>query len=229
MANILIVEDDQDIAELLATNMAQENHQVTIANSGADGLKRIIDTSFDLIILDVMMPGMSGIEVCRQLRRTKNTLRTPVILLTALSSEADRISGFEAGADDYVVKPFSVRELMLRIRIKLQSEQKESREITRYHVGPLVIDTERLCLYAGDKEVALSMKEFKILTCLVESAGCVISRDSLLDYAWGNDTEIDYRTIDSYMTRLRVKLGSYGGMLQTIRGFGYKLEPVVGL
>lgn len=227
MAKILIVEDDIDIAELLAMNVVKEGHTFVIANSGEEGLDKINGDTFDLIILDQTMPGLNGFEVCRKLRRTEKTQRTPVIMVTARSSEAERVSGLEAGADDYVVKPFSVRELMLRIRAKLQIEQKEPEEITRYQIGPLVVDTARHQTVAGNKEVNLSITEFKLLTCLAKSAGRVLSRETLLNDVWGDSSEIDYRTIDSYVTRVRNKLGELGEMVQTIRGFGYKLESLI--
>jgi two-component system phosphate regulon response regulator PhoB len=226
MANILIIEDDIDIADLLAINVTQEGHAVSVANSGEEGLETLRENSFDLIILDLMMPGLNGFEVCRQLRRTEKTLRTPVIMVTARSSEADRVTGLEAGADDYVVKPFSVRELMLRIRAKLKIEKQEPKDLTRYHIGPLMVDTERHQIVADNREISLTITEFKLLTCLARSAGRVLSRDTLLNDVWGNSCEIDHRTIDSYVTRLRTKLGTVGDMVQTIRGFGYKLESV---
>jgi two-component system phosphate regulon response regulator PhoB len=226
MARILIIEDEADLAELIAVNVVREGNQACIAVSGEEGLEKADSEDFDLAILDLMMPGLNGFEVCRGLRRTPKTATMPIIMVTARSSEADRVSGLEAGADDYVVKPFSVRELMLRIRAKLQIEQKEPLEPTRYHIGPLVLDTERHQIVAGNKEVNLTITEFRLLTCLVRSAGRVLSRDTLLNDVWGDASEIDHRTIDSYVTRLRTKLGDIGDMVQTIRGFGYKIESV---
>jgi two-component system phosphate regulon response regulator PhoB len=226
MARILIIEDEADLAELIAVNVVREGNEACIAVSGEEGLEKAGSEDFDLAILDLMMPGLNGFEVCRGLRRTARTATMPIIMVTARSSEADRVSGLEAGADDYVVKPFSVRELMLRIRAKLQIEQKEPLEPTRYHIGPLVLDTERHQIVAGNKEVNLTITEFRLLTCLVRSAGRVLSRDTLLNDVWGDASEIDHRTIDSYVTRLRTKLGDIGDMVQTIRGFGYKIESV---
>lgn len=224
MAKILIIEDDLDIAELISFNVANAGHQVEIANSGEKGLEKLMIGCFDLVVLDVMMPGLNGLEVCRQVRRSAKTSRIPVIMVTARDSESDRITGLEAGADDYVVKPFSVRELILRIRAKLQLEKPEHREATCFHVGSLVVDSERYQVHVGNKPVNLSITEFKLIISLVRSAGHVLSRDDLLNEVWGDTSEIDYRTVDAYVTRLRAKLGDSREMLQTIRGFGYKLE-----
>ncbi|MBT0666197.1 response regulator transcription factor [Geobacter pelophilus] len=226
MARILIIEDEAELAELVALNVVREGHEVVIALSGEEGLEKVDAEDFDLVILDLMMPGLTGFEVCRGLRRAEKSARIPIIMVTACSSEADRVSGLEAGADDYVVKPFSIRELMLRIRAKLQIKQKETVEPTRYHIGQLIVDTERHQIIADHREINLTITEFKLLTCLIRSAGRVLSRDNLLNDVWGDSSEIDHRTIDSYVTRLRTKLGDVGDMVQTIRGFGYKLEQL---
>ena len=226
MAKVLIIEDELDLAELLAINLENDGYEPTIALTGEKGIAEFIEGVHDLVLLDLMMPGLNGIEVCRQIRRLPRGEQVPIIMVTARSSEEDRVNGLESGADDYVVKPFSVRELLLRIRTKLPRTLAEQATQTRFQVGALVVDLDRHLITAGNREINLTQTEYKLLTSLVRAAGKVLTRDALLSDVWGDCSEIDHRTIDSYVTRLRMKMGDLGDMVQTIRGFGYKLEPL---
>jgi two-component system phosphate regulon response regulator PhoB len=178
----------------------------------------------DLILLDLMLPGMMGSEICKHLKKSEKTASIPVVMLTAKGEEIDRVVGFEVGADDYVVKPFSTRELLLRIRAVIRrstSEQPAGKIIT---IGQLRIDTERHQVVCGDEEVLLTTTEYKLLLNLAERLGRVQSRDLLLKNVWGYNYIGDTRTVDTHVTRLRNKLGSAGDMIKTVRGFGYKME-----
>lgn len=224
MKTILIIEDEKDLAELVAFNLEKEGYRPLIALDGIAGLEAARDSSPDLILLDLMLPGMGGIEICKSLKGNPKTAQVPVILLTAKGEEIDRVVGFEIGADDYVVKPFSTRELLLRIRAVLRRAHPEKPAGRMLRIGPVAIDTERHIVTVDDAEAVLTSTEFKLLLILAERLGRLQSREQLLKDVWGYNYAGDTRTVDTHVTRLRTKLGEAGGMIKTVRGFGYKLE-----
>lgn len=221
---ILIIEDEKDLAELVAFNLGKEGYHPIIALDGPSGLEAAQGNSPDLILLDLMLPGMSGIEICKVLKGNLQTAQIPIILLTAKGEEIDRVVGFEIGADDYVVKPFSTRELLLRIKAVLRRVQPEMAAGKIIRVGSIAIDTERHIVTIDNSETILTTTEFKLLLTLAERLGRLQSRELLLKDVWGYNYSGDTRTVDTHITRLRTKLGDAGGMIKTIRGFGYKME-----
>ena len=223
MQTVLIVEDERDLAELIAFNLEKEGYRTLLAEDGPSGLSQARSELPDLILLDLMLPGMMGTDLCRQLKSGERTAAIPVIMLTAKGEEIDRVVGFEVGADDYVVKPFSTRELVLRIRAVLRRGTGEAKGGS-IAVGELSIDTERHVVKVSGEEVLLTTTEYKLLMNLAERLGRVQSRELLLQNVWGYSYLGDTRTVDTHMTRLRNKLGAAGEMIKTVRGFGYKLE-----
>ncbi len=221
---ILIIEDEGDLAELLAFNLDREGFRTQIALDGVAGLDAARAILPDLILLDIMLPGMAGTEVCKHLRESRKTAKIPVIMLTAKGEEIDRVVGFTVGADDYVVKPFSPRELVLRIKALLRRSVTQEEVGRAIRVGPISIDAERHLVAVGEREVVLTTTEFKLLQNLAERLGRVQSRDRLLKDVWGFNHIGDTRTVDTHITRLRTKLGEAGEMIKTVRGFGYKME-----
>lgn len=222
---ILIVEDESDLAELIAFHLRVEGCQTEIAGNGRLGLERALADPPDLVILDLMLPEMLGSELCRNLRKEGKTAATPVLMLTAKGEEIDRVVGFEVGADDYVVKPFSLRELLLRVKALLRRSQPVVQsERGLLHFGPLSIDP--LCheVRVANEIVELTAIEYRLLTTLAERRGRLQSRDQLLTDVWGYNYIGDTRTVDTHVTRLRSKLGAAGELIRTVRGFGYKLE-----
>ena len=224
MKTILIIEDETDLAELIAFNMEKEGYRSLIAPDGPSGLDSARQNSPDLILLDLMLPGMSGMEICKVLKSREKTARIPIIMLTAKGEEIDRVVGFEVGADDYVVKPFSPRELLLRIKAVLRRAGSGEVANRIINVGPISIDTDRHIVTVDGIEVILTTTEFKLLFNLAERLGRVQSRDRLLKDVWGFSHIGDTRTVDTHITRLRTKLGEAGEMIRTVRGFGYKME-----
>ena len=223
---VVIVEDEKDLAELLAFNLQKEGWQTMVALDGKSGLELITAELPDLVILDLMLPELTGIEVCRQLRRQERTAAIPVIMVTAKGEEIDRVVGFEVGADDYLVKPFSTRELLLRIKAILRRTATPSLEEKIIRHGLLSIDAERHRVTVRDEEVTLTLTEFKLLITLAGRPGRMQSRERLLQDVWGYSSDADTRTVDTHITRLRSKLGEAGEMIRTVRGYGYKLEPL---
>ncbi|QWV94705.1 response regulator transcription factor [Geomonas oryzisoli] len=224
MPTVLVIEDERDLAELVAFHLEQEGYNCLIAGDGNSGLNEARRHRPDLILLDLMLPGMLGTEVCRLLKGGEQTSSIPVIMLTAKGEEIDRVVGFEMGADDYVVKPFSTRELMLRVRAVLRRSSEQAPKSTQLTLGSLHIDTEGHRVEVAGEEVQLTSTEFKLLMNLAERLGRVQSREILLQNVWGYNYLGDTRTVDTHMTRLRTKLGAAGEMIKTVRGFGYKLE-----
>jgi DNA-binding response OmpR family regulator len=219
---ILIIEDDPDIAESLRYNLEREGIRVEIAESGEKGLKLALNAQGApaLIVLDLMLPGMSGTDLCRRLRREPSTKRIPIIILTAKASESDKIAGLELGADDYMTKPFSVKELLARIRAVLRRTNESS--ISRYEDENLSIDFTEMRVVCHGKEVKLTRKEFSLLTVLAKNAGRVATRQKLLDDVWGYQYFGDTRTLDVHIRRLRQKLGDCDSSIETIIGVGYR-------
>lgn len=224
MKSVLIVEDEKDLAELLAFNLEKEGYQVVCAHDGISGLQEAGSKQPDLILLDLMLPGLLGTEVCKALRKGQSTSRIPIIMLTAKGDEIDRVVGFEVGADDYIVKPFSMRELLLRVKAIFRRLDMEVpvKDILRF--GDIVIDQQRHVVLSCDKEVELTSTEYKLLLYFVGRPGRVVSRDTLLQEVWSYNNCGDTRTVDTHITRLRGKLGPPGDLIKTVRGFGYKME-----
>jgi two-component system phosphate regulon response regulator PhoB len=218
---ILIVEDESDVADLLTLNLRKGGFRIFIAADGARGLQTARDERPDLIILDLMLPKMSGLEVCKILKSDTATSGIPILMLTAKAEEIDRIVGLEFGADDYVTKPFSPREVMLRIRAILRRGEKPEETL---QTGAILIDPARHQVRVNGKRVHLTSLEFKLLRTLVQRRGRVQDRDKLLNEVWGYESVIDTRTVDTHVRRLREKLGKAGDAIETVRGFGYRLR-----
>lgn len=223
---VVIVEDEKDLAELLAFNLQKEGWQTMVALDGRTGLETITAELPDLVILDLMLPELTGIEVCKQLRRQEKTAAIPIIMVTAKGEEIDRVVGFEVGADDYLVKPFSTRELLLRIKAILRRTAAPVEAERTIRHGALTIDEERHLVTVHGAEVVLTLTEFKLLSILAMRPGRMQSRERLLQDVWGYCSDADTRTVDTHITRLRSKLGEAGEMIRTVRGYGYKLEPL---
>src|SRR5215203_5627459 len=219
---ILIIEDDADISESLKYNFEREGLVAVTAATGEAGLSAALNERDPprLIILDLMLPGMSGTELCRRLRREPATRRTPIIMLTARGSESERVAGLELGADDYVTKPFSVRELIARVRAVLRRADESS--AVGYEDERLQINFEEMRVVCTGQEVKLTRKEFGLLTSLVRRRGRVATRNQLLDEVWGQQYYGDTRTLDVHIRRLRQKLGEGGECIETVIGIGYR-------
>jgi two-component system, OmpR family, phosphate regulon response regulator PhoB len=224
MQTILIIEDERDLAELLAFNLEKEGYRTFIALDGIEGLETASRVLPDLVLLDLMLPGMLGTEVCKHLKKREPTSQIPVIMLTAKGEEIDKVVGFEVGSDDYVVKPFSTRELLLRVKAVLRRTATDVVESRVIKVGPVTIDTERHLVAINGEEVVFTTTEFNLLHTLVKRLGRVQSRDVLLRDVWGYNFVEDTRTVDTHVTRLRTKMGEAGELIKTVRGFGYKME-----
>jgi DNA-binding response OmpR family regulator len=222
LQNILIIEDDPDIAESLHYNLKREGFRAVIAESGEKGLRLALDNKSapDLVILDLMLPGMSGMELCRRLRREPATEKTPVIMLTAKAAEVDRIAGLDIGADDYIVKPFSVKEVIARVRAVLRRVEKD--EVAKYEDTRLSVDFADMRVVCGDENIKLTRKEFALIEHLIKNAGRVSTRQQLLDDIWGYSYFGDTRTLDVHIRRLRQKLGDCGVCVETVVGVGYR-------
>ena len=222
LQRILIIEDDADIAEGLRYNLEREGFRPIIAESGEKGLRLALDEKNPpvLILLDLMLPGMNGMELCRRLRREPTSENTPIIMLTAKNSEIDKISGLEIGADDYIVKPFSVKEVIARVRAVLRRIEKEI--VEQFENEDLVVDFADMRVTCDGGEVKLTRKEFALLTHLIKNAGRVATRQQLLDNVWGYSYFGDTRTLDVHIRRLRQKLGDCGSSIETVVGIGYR-------
>ena len=222
LQNILIIEDDADIAESLHYNFKREGFRSTIAESGEKGLRIALDdkNTPSLIILDLMLPGMSGMELCRRLRREPLTENTPIIMLTAKAAEIDKIAGLDTGADDYIVKPFSVKEVIARVRAVLRRAEKEA--APKYEDEKLSVDFEDMRVLCSQTEVKLTRKEFALLEHLIKNTGRVATRQQLLDNVWGYSYFGDTRTLDVHIRRLRQKMDECGGCIETVVGVGYR-------
>ena len=222
MANekILVVDDDTNICELLRLYLTKEGYQVTTANDGEEGLDKFNQVKPDMVLLDVMMPKMDGLEVCRRIRKLGNT---PVMMLTAKGETFDKVLGLELGADDYMVKPFGVMELLSRVKAVLRRSGKETASST-LSAGDITLDASRRQVTVAGEAVTLTRKEFDLLETLMRNRGLVLTREKLLDTVWGIDFPGDTRTVDVHMGTLRQKLGAGAAMLQTVRGVGYRME-----
>jgi len=221
-SKILVVDDEPEAVELVEFNLKGAGYEVSTAGDGAEALSKARRIQPNLVILDVMMPEIDGMEVCKLLRRDPATSTIPIIMLTAKASEVDRVLGLELGADDYVVKPFSPRELVLRVKKILERGKPAEAAKEKFVCGDLVIDIPRHAVLWKGKEIDLTATEFKLLSTLAQRRGRVQSRDALLRDVWGYESMIDTRTVDTHMRRLREKMGPAAKYLDTIRGVGYR-------
>lgn len=228
---VLVVEDERDIAALVAYHLTKEGYRVRTAADGEEGLEAVGNERPDLIVLDLMLPGFSGYEILGELRRRSETTDIPVVVLTARRDEADRIKGLELGADDYITKPFSPRELVLRVGAVLRRSQAPavagSGRLLRG--GPIDVDVGAMRATLAGSELELTPTEFRLLTTLIERRGRVQSRQQLLETAWDIHARIETRTVDMHVQRLRSKLGEAGSWIETVRGFGYRFRGREGV
>jgi phosphate regulon transcriptional regulator PhoB len=225
-SRVLIVEDEPDIRELVVHHLKRDGYQVSAAASGEEALRQARAEPPDLVLLDLMMPAMDGLEVCRRLRQDPATAALPIVMLTAKGDEIDRVLGLELGADDYVVKPFSPKELLARVRAVLRRSRPAPGAVP-IALGTLTMDPGTHTVSVGGHALALTPKEFDLLRALLEARGRVMSREFLLDRVWGyaRASEIESRTVDVHVRRLRVKLGPEGRRVLTVKGVGYRLDP----
>lgn len=219
---VLIVDDEPDALELVKVNLTNAGFFVATAEDGEEALKKARSLNPDLILLDVMLPLVDGLEVCKILRRDDATRDIPIIMLTAKAAEIDRVLGLELGADDYVTKPFSPRELVLRVKALLRRGKTSEDTADQIRIGHLLIDIPRHAVHVQNRPIDLTATEFKLLTMLAQRRGRVLTRELLLRDVWEYDTTIDSRTVDTHMRRLREKLGAAAKYLDTVRGVGYR-------
>src|SRR5947208_8436963 len=219
---ILIVDDEKDIVQVLEFALKQAGFETITAGDAAQAFARVRETQPDLVVLDLMLPDLPGTEVCRQLKSAARTAATPVIMLTARGDEVDRIVGFELGADDYITKPFSVREVVLRIKAILR-RHAPGEEKPRERVGPLRIDPEAHRCFVDGEEITLTALEFRLLATFMARLGRVQTREQLLRDVWDMSPEMQTRTVDTHVKRLREKLGSGRDLIETVRGIGYRM------
>jgi two-component system phosphate regulon response regulator PhoB len=222
MARILVIEDDPDIQTVLDFNLRDKGHKVTVAGRAGDGLRLARELKPDLVLLDLMLPDSPGTEVCRAIKADKELKATQVMMLTAKGEEIDRVVGFELGADDYVVKPFSVRELLLRVQAVLRRTGPEEPATPHIEFGTLKVDREAHRVWIQTEEVELTALEFKLLVTLFDRRNRVQTRSLLLSDVWGIEADITTRTVDTHVKRLREKLGAAGDYIETVRGVGYR-------
>jgi two-component system phosphate regulon response regulator PhoB len=221
---VLVIDDEPEMLRLLDYNLTRAGYAVLTARDGESGLAAARRHAPDLVILDIMMPGLDGLEVCKRLRQEPVTAPRPILMLTAKAEEADRVLGLELGADDYLVKPFGMRELLARVKALLRRAEGGSEPAEILRVGRLVIDSGRRQVTAAGKAVALTTTEFNLLRALAERPGRVKSREDLIGAARGEDAEVVDRTVDVHVAALRRKLGKLGDMIETVRGVGYRLR-----
>jgi two-component system, OmpR family, phosphate regulon response regulator PhoB len=221
MERVLIVDDDPDIVRLVSYNLTQAGFDVATASTGRQALETVQNRPPDLIILDLMLPDVDGIEVCRNLRSQDVSIQIPIIMLTARSEEIDRVIGFQLGADDYVMKPFSPRELVLRVKSILKRTRSDQTEMLR--VARIQLFPERRQCFVGSEVISLTVKEFDLLYELMRGRGNVLSREFLMDRVWGYHGDATSRTLDTHVRRLREKLGEDGACVETVRGVGYRI------
>jgi two-component system phosphate regulon response regulator PhoB len=221
-AKVLVVDDEPEAVELVEFNLTQAGYSVITAGDGAEALKKARAAQPSLIVLDLMLPEVDGLEVCKMLRRDPATAAIPIVMLTAKAAEIDRVLGLELGADDYITKPFSPRELVLRVKRLLRGERASGQEPDKLVFGDLVLDVPRHLVSWRGRPVELTATEFKLLTVLAQRRGRVQSRDQLLRDVWEYNSLVDTRTVDTHMRRLREKLGPAAKYLDTVRGVGYR-------
>lgn len=220
--NIIVVEDDLDICEILKFNLELEEYNVKIFHNGEKALDYILDHIPDLLILDLMLPGVNGLDIAKTLRAESRTETLPILMLTARAAEEDILRGFEKGADDYVTKPFRPKEIIVRVQALLRRAGKGIEQILSFR--DLKINFSNRSFVSDTSSCNLTPKEYKVLQALYEAKGRVLSRDQLLSIAWGYDYEGDHRTVDVHVRRLRAKMGNNSELIQTVQGFGYRLH-----
>jgi two-component system, OmpR family, phosphate regulon response regulator PhoB len=224
VTSVLVIDDERDLLSLLDFNLRASGFETLLAASGEEALSTLRRRVPDIVVLDLMLPDVPGTEICRQMKADPRTRQVPVVMVTAKGDEVDRVVGFELGADDYVTKPFSVRELVLRLRSVLRrAGPGRSADRTPQSLGPIRVDAEAHRCFVDGAEVELTALEFKLLTTLMGRLGRVQSREQLLEDVWKMSPEIETRTVDTHVKRLREKLGSGRDLLQTVRGIGYRL------
>ena len=224
--NILVIEDEPDIRRNLEYNLGREGFKASSVGSLDEANEKLKSKKFDLILLDLMLPDGSGLDLCKKIKSKSETETIPIIILTAKDDEVDKVVGFELGADDYVTKPFSVRELILRVKAILKRSDTKTKEVVEVErqFGDLKIDVDSHEVHVDSQLIELTALEFRLLKELVDKRGRVQSRDQLLSEVWGYNAEVTTRTVDTHIKRLREKLGSMGKYVQTIRGVGYKFS-----
>ncbi|MBA2124300.1 DNA-binding response regulator [bacterium Unc6] len=223
--NILIIEDDPHISKLVKYNLEREHYDCTVVSNGEKAIEILKNRAANLVILDIMLPGMDGFEFCRIIKQHSSLKSVPIIMLTAKGQEVDRVVGLELGADDYIVKPFSIRELVLRIKAVLKRKEEKKPEET-INIGDITIDIPKHKITVKNKDVPFTAMEFKLLLLLIERAGRVQSREDLLSDVWGIESEIFTRTVDTHIKRIRQKLGKQKDMIETVRGVGYRFKEM---
>ena len=221
---ILIIDDEQDVIDLLTLHLRKAGYVMSTATDGAAGLRLAREETPALIVLDLMLPKMPGLEICKVLKTDAATRSIPVLMLTAKAEEIDRIVGLEFGADDYVTKPFSPRELVLRVNAILRRGKGDVAEDKKLSIGPITLDPSRHQVDVAGRAVRLTSVEFKLLSMLMRRQGRVQERDRLLNEVWGYESVIDTRTVDTHVRRLRQKLGKAANAIETVRGFGYRIR-----
>ncbi len=221
---ILIVEDELSIVEFIRYNLEAENYEVEYALDGEEAIEKIKKGDIDLILMDLMLPKIDGVTLTKLLRKNTQTATIPIIMLTAKSTEIDKVVGLEVGADDYITKPFSIRELIARVKALLRRSSAAAQGSDVLQIGNLVINEEEFTATLGEKELELTLKEFLLLKILVENRGKVLTRDFLLDKVWGYDYVGESRTVDVHIRHLRSKLGEDADFIKTVRGMGYKAQ-----
>ena len=219
---ILIIEDEEDLQMVLQYSLQKEGYQVDVAGTGSEGLKKVHDNKPSLIILDLNLPDMSGLDVCKQIRADESSKDIAIVMLTAKSQENDRVRGFEVGADDYVPKPFSTRELVLRIQALLRRVKNTKTEGMKF--AEISLDIHAHQCFIAEEEVLLTALEFRLLKKFLENEGLVLTREVLLSDVWNMDPKMNTRTVDKHVQRLRNKMGEAGKYIFTIRGVGYRLN-----
>ncbi len=220
---ILVADDEVDVLTLVSSNLKNAGFIVIKAEDGASALTKARTQLPDLIILDLMLPRMPGLEVCKVLKSDPSTSQIPIIMLTAKAEQVDRIVGLELGADDYITKPFSPRELVLRVKSVMRRTDIKTDDVNCLKIGDISLDRSRYQVHVKSRNIELTATEFKLLTILMERRGRVQSRDALLNDVWGYENVIDTRTVDTHIRRLREKLGSAADCIETARGFGYRI------
>jgi two-component system, OmpR family, phosphate regulon response regulator PhoB len=226
--NVLIVEDERDLQRVLSYNFKSAGFDVVSAMNGETALRAVREEAFDLVILDLMLPDMAGTEVCKRLKGSAETAHIPVIMVTAKGEEVDRVVGFELGADDYVVKPFSVRELILRARAILRRTEGVQTPEDKFDFGVLRVDRAAHRAWVAGEEISFTALELKLLIVLYDRRGRVLTRDILLDEVWGSHVDVTARNVDTHVKRVREKLKQAGDYIETVRGVGYRFRAEPG-
>lgn len=222
--SVLVIDDEKDIRELLQYNLSKEGYEVLTAKTGEEGFETARSKKPDLIVLDLMLPGVDGLEICRMLRANASTKHLPILMLTAKGTETDQVVGLELGADEYIVKPFSVKVLLARVKNLFRAREKRDGGAAVLKSGPLSIDRERHTVTLQGKEIAFTHLEFRILAFLVDNRGRVFSRDQLLSGVWKGEGFVVDRTVDVHMRSIRQKLGKFRDLVETVRGAGYRFS-----